>query len=393
MAHSGRPFRSSPLTKSPFCHTFCFLMSIEAIAGSVGGGKTYFAIDVLLHRIAADCTVATNIKVYRDEIAKQVKWRYGYTMDPDQLIELSEEQAANFHRFTPPGTAEAHSLAIIDEAHFAMPAGESLHARNANEALRFASTSRHSHTDLIFISQSMDNVDIKIRRLVTNWYFVKDLRQWKFPKIPLKYPFPHQLRLLLDRDGKTELSRTLHVWDKDLFKCFDSFQTISSFDRAKSTIAKGKKKGTTFADMKTLSVHSFLFLILFGWTWHEHRQNQKQNVRLTHIPKGGSQIAGTTTNTPAAITGEIINGVLTYTCPWSAWGNGYAFTSTGLYQIGQLSANGQVIQISNYDIRCIRPDGQKVQILRAPYSYKPPIRNPAPPTPPAPPAIAKALKL
>ena len=208
---------------------------IEVFQGRIGGGKTYYAMQRILHALCQGRPVATNINLQVDKIVDYMS-RKRYIIDPAQIIIIPDdtESVRRFYEFCPQG-----SLVVIDEAHIHISQGDSseLIKKNGRQLLEFLTLSRHQKTDIIFISQHIKNMWNQTARLCQLVYETRDLQRWGIPVTFALFSFsipwifgPHTSIKKYDYSGD-KLDGWLERRDSALFELYASPERAFAFTR------------------------------------------------------------------------------------------------------------------------------------------------------------------
>ena len=164
---------------------------------------------------------------------------FGWELQEGQIITVCEEQIPEFYKFCPPGTADQPTLFIGDEVQLVLNARD--WAKQSRELLNFLTLSRHEHTDCIFISQSMYNIDKQIVRLVQYVYRFRDMRKYKILGLGIAWPLKQYVASQYDYDGKTLLDNKVRFINPDIFKLYESYNHQRKFPRLeRKVIGSGK---------------------------------------------------------------------------------------------------------------------------------------------------------
>jgi hypothetical protein len=94
----------------------------------------------------------------------------------------------------------------------------------------FLKQSRKMSTDVIFITQSLKNLEGQIARLVQYVWRFRDMEQWGIQAIRLRWPFPQILQVCFDYAGEVQTKR-LWTKDKELFRCYNTNALYAPFAR------------------------------------------------------------------------------------------------------------------------------------------------------------------
>jgi len=249
---------------------------IMVYEGRIGGGKTYHAVQHMAKYLASGGVVATNITLNWPEVVEYCRRRFGKVPVPEQYIHLVDENLSLFHRHTPQGTRESPSLVVIDEAHIWFNSRD--WASQSREVLTFLTQSRKCHTDIIFISQSMFNVDKQVIRLVQYVWRFRDMSNWTIPILQVKYPLNQFFSCQLDQDGKTELGRWFKMKDPAIYKLYNTFELLRSFPRLES---KPYEVQTVRGYGKVRFIVKMV--LLFAVVWTGYRLETKRVDRLLFV--------------------------------------------------------------------------------------------------------------
>lgn len=200
------------------------LGGIEAIFGVIGGGKSYTATERMLEEACMGSVIRTNVPLNIDEFREECR-RRGWELGNDQVGILTDADTQDFHKHVPQGEIGRLTFVVIDEAHRHWPARKTVVSGVSDELMEFLTHVRHYHVRVIMISQSMENVDCRVRRLIEYWWKCRDMRRWRF--IGMKYRLPQLLQVQFDMDGKTEIGSRLIAWDPRIWRCYHSFEGLT----------------------------------------------------------------------------------------------------------------------------------------------------------------------
>lgn len=237
---------------------------IEVFEGRLGGGKTYSAVVRMVGQVAQGGVICTNVDLRWPAIKRFCAGRFGVMVEDDQLIKLEDEQVYEFHRFTPSGTPEMPVLVVLDEAHIHFNARDFAQTdKKYRETLVFLTQSRKVSTDIIFISQSLFNLDKQFARLVQYVWRFRDMSKWRIPGLGITSPWKGILAVQFDYDGKTVLQRQFVNKDKAVFGCYNTNALLRGFPRLDgvNTARKLKRVQRPFPAMPVLSLSLVLELL------------------------------------------------------------------------------------------------------------------------------------
>lgn len=257
---------------------------IEIYEGRLGGGKSYSAVEAIARHLSLGLTVATNIEIHREPMARLVADRHGVEMLQEQLIDLRSVSITDFHRVTPQGESGAPVLVVIDECHLQFNARD--WDKTSRELLAFLTQSRKQHTDIIFISQSAENIDKQFRRLIQYVWRFRDLERWSLP-MGIGWPMVvqiltcgisdgrHLLAVKFDYDGKTVLQRSLKHKDRGVFAAYNTNALLSDFQRSGTAqkMKLNKAKLNAFALVRFLAALVGISLCAV-WVWSKMKKEE-----------------------------------------------------------------------------------------------------------------------
>jgi hypothetical protein len=253
-------------------------MAIEAVVGLVGGGKTNYCVRRMLGYLCAGHHVASNIELVgwspqgwtSDEVLLYCFKNYGVLPLPSQFHYLDETMlaGARFHKHLVPGTKESRLLVVLDEATEWMDAldrGRLAQDDGYRQLFTYLRQSRKVYHDWIFICQSYDAINVRLRNLTSAIIKCTDMGQFRVPGLRIKFPLDVFLVQQFDRQGKQETGRYWFRKDKDLWACYRTIQLFSDLGLVvgavgKVALAKGKKQGSALP-----LVLSVVAIILAAW--------------------------------------------------------------------------------------------------------------------------------
>jgi hypothetical protein len=339
--------------------------------------------------------VATNVELVWPAIKEYSAELFNVVLEDDQFIGLSEEQIGLFHHHTPSGSPELPVLVVIDEAHLTFNARDFAKTdKNYRETLVFLTQSRKVHTDVIFISQSVLNMDKQFMRLVQFIWRFRDLARWKIPGLGIKYPLKQILAVQFDYDGKTVLQRSFVRKDPRIFALYRTNSLVRPFPRLEGVTTSRKLKraaGTQKQMVKYLIIGGIIVGVFCAFLLYK---------KLTAIgnPSGDAikgtvaaavgppvtdkTLEGTTAPEPKIVSAEAAYEI--YDEDFQAWHGPERTlkTSSGWYQLGEMSNKGFVMAVSERRAKIGTPSGRTAWVL-ATKDYRAPavVATPAPAAP------------
>lgn len=343
---------------------------IRIFEGTLGGGKTYAAVEAIASHLGAGLTVFTNIEIDREKMCSLVRARYGLEMESEQLIILVDVD--DFHKNTPSGQRGSPVLGVIDEAHLFFNARDWKAASKA--LLEFLTLCRKLSTNLIFISQSAQNIDAQFRRLVGSYCCFRDLQQWTIPGLGVKYSTfvrlatlgmsrgPRFLCCLYDRDQKTLLQKDFREADKRVYEAYKTESLLVAVNRSGTVVRRTLRKTPARNSGASLGVVAFVvFLVVLavcGWRYWTASDGGKALTPWS--PREGSPsvapaktlpLGGKSRNPVERITDAGKSPLLEVAAErFVAFYGGpkpILRTSVGAYELGEMSAKGYVRAVSD----------------------------------------------
>ncbi len=365
---------------------------IELYEGRLGGGKTYSAAVRMVDHVRRGGIVCTNIELVWPAFKKYISDSYGLEAEDDQFISIREEQVGLFHRFTPSGTAELPVLVVIDEAHLTFNARDFAQTDKLyRETLTFLTQSRKVNTDIIFIAQSVLNMDKQFMRLVQFIWRFRDLAKWKIPGLGIPYPLKQILAVQFDYDGKTVLQRSFVSKDKRIFGLYNTNSLIREFPRLGNVNTKRQlQKSQDAKNMKFLIPIGIVAGLISAYFLY---------TKISNIGKPKTQTvasSGTASPTPEARNvnttkanekeKEKNNGAYDIYDEefrsWNAPDKTLGTAQGGWYTAGEMSGRGFVTAVSDRRARIAQPDGRTGWVVATRYEKAPIAFAPTPtPTP------------
>jgi len=198
--------------------------------GRMRSGKTYSVVCEMMRYLSVGSHVVTNISLKLDAVREYLMRVYGHELLPDQVTYIdTQEQIYKAYSFARKGTKDCPSLIAIDEAHcFFSSRGWRSTESQASEFLWFLSQSSKLFVDVMFISQSIKNMDAQFTRLVSAVHRFRDMSGWRIPKTPFRWPFNQIMHITMDYAGEI-IERAYPFKDKRIFALYDSYAIVRDF--------------------------------------------------------------------------------------------------------------------------------------------------------------------
>lgn len=179
--------------------------AIEIITGTLGGGKTLFAVERIYNHLLTGGWVYTNIEVYHEKFAARMA-EAGFEFIPERLVHL-EGDPRDFHRQISRGTSDSCVMLVIDEAGLGFNSRDWAKTDKAN--LTFNTLARKLDILLLYISQDINDIDKQFRKKAARLWVCRNFRHYQFLGV-VPMPFPLMFRVCFDNSTGSSKPRKLH---------------------------------------------------------------------------------------------------------------------------------------------------------------------------------------
>jgi len=211
-----------------FLPFFCFVGLVHGVIGELGGGKTYGMVRDAINHMLNGGIVLTNIEIFTDKVAEH------YKVDPEELKQFyylidPEEDPWSWMQGDPRGPGSRRVMLIIDET--ADWFGNMEDRRTLKDFFVWLRKSDKRGQDVYFICHEPSLLAKGARIMVKRWIHMRDMTQWRIPKLGWKLPPPwkHEFhRMEFDAMSNTKIGRHIHVRDKRIFDCYESAAMVGS---------------------------------------------------------------------------------------------------------------------------------------------------------------------
>jgi len=201
---------------------------ITLVSGTLGGGKTLYAVERIVYALERGGTVFTNISLNVPAIAAWLAAQ-GLLFDPSRLTVLTGD-IRDFYEVLQRGTPDNLCTVVVDEASMSDAFNSRSWADTSKELLDFNRLVRKLDIFLVYIAQNPEHLDKQIRSMCQMNVSCRNFKYYKlFGVIP--FPFPILLRVHLNQTfgGKPAKSHTDIVWaPKWLYGLYDSDALLGS---------------------------------------------------------------------------------------------------------------------------------------------------------------------
>lgn len=189
---------------------------IEVAEGSLGAGKTYWAVTRILEQLAVGGHVFTNIEMVWDGVLAYCLERWGVEPNREQLHTLTQDQVRDFVKHIAAGSAGAPVLVVLDEIHLEFNSRD--WAKVQREVLEFLTQARKFDVAMILLSQDVMNIDKQFRRMLQYRWVFRDLQKLRLPVVSW---LPLMSQACWDARNAKILVR--HRWVRKNVRVFESY--------------------------------------------------------------------------------------------------------------------------------------------------------------------------
>lgn len=197
-------------------------MSIDQIYGPIGSGKTYHIVaNFICRAIKERRKIFTNIEGLRLRELSHVTGvpisEIDITVLTDKLAWEKKLKLSDMDTDYSSVSDLKNSLCVIDEAQMIWYNRD--YEKTSKEFIFFLTKSRHFDCDLVFVSQSLANVDVAIRRLGNYFWSIGDNKIFGLWRVANSYTCA--LRLSPEPDAPVWTSKS-YTREPKYFRCFSS---------------------------------------------------------------------------------------------------------------------------------------------------------------------------
>lgn len=165
----------------------------EAITGTLGGGKTAFAVERMLEHLLAGGYCYTNVEIYLEKVREWMLEK-GRVFEPDRLIFLTGD-LGTFHKQVKRGTHECQVMVVLDEASLDFNARD--WASTSKDLLAFNNFVRKLDIILLYITQRFEDLDKQFRARVGVLWVCRNMKHLKLLGL-IPFPLPLFFRVRFD---------------------------------------------------------------------------------------------------------------------------------------------------------------------------------------------------
>lgn len=211
---------------------------IVAVCGTVGGGKTLYAVLQIYEALRRGAHVSTNIHlegwdhetgtidISKGMFKRLAKYR---RIKPTQLQYLDFDAISNLAAVLPAGRPDSRNIVVLDEVNEWFDSVDRDKIRTDSDfrnIQRFFRQSRKVYTDIYLVLQDFQTLNNRIRSLVSHVMFSRDLATLKAGMVPIGFLLRNYFfRRLYDNQSKTLTWRAMCRKEKYAYSWYNTFQT------------------------------------------------------------------------------------------------------------------------------------------------------------------------
>jgi len=165
--------------------------SCEVITGSLGAGKSQYAVEIGMDHLSIGGTCITNIPIDPVKIGEWMKEEFGRVFDPSRLELLKQATIDKFYNFAKRGNDKHNVLMILDEAALDLNARD--WSKRDDEMFNFVVLVRKMGIRLILVAQDNSDLDKQLRKKFQWETHCRSLKQ--FMPLGLDIPVPVFVRV------------------------------------------------------------------------------------------------------------------------------------------------------------------------------------------------------
>lgn len=259
-------------------------MSIHAISGKPGGGKTMYSVKLILHELLyGNRVIITNVGLLPGEINAYLQREYPSKSINlfERLILIDEEQMGVFFTIRPPGSRGAVMLTkeqwqqgkmpdytgvtdrgvmyVLDEIHIKFNARAWM--QTGQDVLYYLSQHRKLGDTVIWITQAINNVDKQFRSVTQDYTFIRNLAKERMSKFHLPSIFINQTYTSPPTDNSKPMeSGSFRMDVKGLAALYDTAKGVGIHGMAGAD-KNEKKKGLPW----WVAIAGLLLIVILGF--------------------------------------------------------------------------------------------------------------------------------
>lgn len=190
---------------------------IEIVSGTLGGGKSMYAVEEGYKHLKKGGFWYTNIEVHPEMVAEQMRFE-GLIFDPQRLVRLDGKTIRGFIDQIKRGTSKSPVMVTLDEAHLEWNARDYQSTRKNEgdrDMLNFITMVRKLDIILYFITQSAEDIDKQLRKKAAYMTLCRNFKGFRFLNmIPCPIPIMSRTRW----DISVGNSKPIRLWGNFFFR-------------------------------------------------------------------------------------------------------------------------------------------------------------------------------
>lgn len=208
----------------------------ELITGTLGGGKTLYAVERAFEHALKGGWVFSNIPFRHVGWAEAME-RRGYIFEPERVVTLTGEQTLEFHRHVPRGTHDRAVMVIIDEAGLEFNARD--WAKTSKELLALNTLARKLDIVMLYISQQSADIDKQFRGKCRCEWQCRNMHNIRmFGLFPVKIPLYSRVCYDTTKGKREYLCSDVFTIPKWVFPLYDSDALVGRGNLAVSSLLR-----------------------------------------------------------------------------------------------------------------------------------------------------------
>lgn len=244
---------------------------IQAICGTVGGGKTLYAVLQIFDALKRGAHVSTNIHLAgwdhetgaidpsKGMFKRLSKYR---RIKSTQLQYLDFDAISNLAAVLPAGRPDSRNIVVLDEVNEWFDSVDRDKIRTDSDfrnIQRFFRQSRKVYTDIYLVLQDFNTLNNRVRSLVSHVMFSRDLSTLKAGVVPIGFLLRNWFfRRLYDNQSKTLTWRSMCRKETYAYGWYDTYQTYGG------AIVGGGQVGEVGEKVKPWYLRNLAMVIVIG---------------------------------------------------------------------------------------------------------------------------------
>lgn len=222
---------------------------IELITGTMGGGKTSYAVAEIMFHLRKGGTVYTNIEMVFPEVGKWLAYQ-GLKFDPTRLVYLNEDDVLSFTSFVKRGSADLRVMLVIDECALNFNSRDFQETAKREKQmempiLHFNVLVRKLDIRLLYLVQASSLFDKQMRTLCQTQTDCRNLKHMRLLGVfPCPIPLQFRVHFVLTLGVKT-LSYTEYIFSHGMRWVWPLYKSDALLGRAAGKFGKMEHAATS----------------------------------------------------------------------------------------------------------------------------------------------------